>query len=163
MVTGNVFGKLSEEINYSIHMWKSVCHPTDSPSSQKASTHHVFVSFHYCVVVVTVSDKFYWKTSLWRSALPIRISVNFPPENSLPLRKWESQVESCLLIVIMLYFTPPLDLQRWLVVWIDTLVRGDSVWKGLVRKWVKKFKLVETVAPKWARLICTVVLCLSGS
>ena len=78
MVTGSVFGKLSEEINYSIHMWKSVCHPTDSPSSQKASTHHVFVSFHYCVVVVTVSGNGYWGKKITET------SVNFPPEHSIP-------------------------------------------------------------------------------
>ena len=93
MVTGNVFGKLFEKINYSIHMWKNVCHPTDSPwqqsqatpvvimcwdFEQKTSTHHVFVSFQYCGVVVTVSGKGYWKKKITET------SVNFPPEHSIP-------------------------------------------------------------------------------
>lgn len=41
-------------------------------------------------VVVTISDNLYWKKLTRRSAFPTEISVNFAPENSIPLREWDS-------------------------------------------------------------------------
>ena len=50
-------------------------------SEQKTLTHNIFVSFQYCVVVVTVSDNFTATVSLTET------TVNFPPVNSLPPRQ----------------------------------------------------------------------------
>ena len=60
---------------------------------KKTLTHHVFVSFCYCVIVVTVSGNLYWK---------ITVMVSPPDQdfNNIPPWKWESERVSCLLIVI---------------------------------------------------------------
>ena len=50
---------------------------------------HVFVSLHYCVVVITVSGNLHWKITLMVSP-PNKEFVNFPPENSIPPHEWES-------------------------------------------------------------------------
>ena len=76
-------------------MWRGVCPPvcppvcpTDSLSHicpknsiclwKKTFTHQVFVSFHYCVVVVTVLKKITATVNLHTE------TVNVPPENILP-------------------------------------------------------------------------------
>ena len=38
-----------------------------------------------------------WKKNPWQSGLPTETSENFPPENSIPADKWESQTASNLL------------------------------------------------------------------
>ena len=57
-------------------------------SLQRTLNNQVFISFNYCIVVVTVSKKILRKNT--------EISLNFPQENINSPRKWESQTGSCL-------------------------------------------------------------------
>lgn len=56
-------------------------------SEQKTWPHHVFVTFHFCVVVVTVSGNLYWKKKSLQQ-WSTETSVNCPPENSLLPCEW---------------------------------------------------------------------------